>query len=154
MSRYLTPAKITLLVVALLYAEDVVPTSEATAVLAFLLAQILHSSKPPALTEASEEFEHALPVSVFDSTLSTHPSARPGRSLYDLLLKRLWAIDCSHALDAFITNLPTLLTKSREQIARERETGEESDQPHGRILRTSPLGAFIRRCHLEYTRLQ
>lgn len=154
MSRYLTPAKITLLVVALLYAEDVVPTSEATAVLAFILTQVLPLNQTPQLIGASEEFEPALPISIFESTLSEHPSARPGRSLYDLLLKRLWAIDCSHTLDAFVTDLPTLLAKSREQLMRERETGEESDQPHGRILRTSPLGAFIRRCHLEYTRLQ
>lgn len=154
MSRYLTPAKITLLVVALLYAEDVVPTSEATAVLSFILSQIVPSNKPSTSIQTSAEFEHALPISVFESTLSRHSSARPGRSLYDLLLKRLWAIDCSHALDAFVTNLPSLLTKSREQILRERETGEESDQIYGRILRTSPLGAFIRRCHLEYTRLQ
>ncbi|KAJ9605601.1 APC5 protein [Cladophialophora chaetospira] len=153
MSRYLTPAKITLLVVAFLYAEDVVPTREATAVLLFLLSQIVPSSKSPAV-QSGPEFEHALPIAAFESALSSHPSARPGRTLYDLLLKRLWAINCSHALDSFITNLPTLLSKSREQILRERETGEEADQPRGRILRTSPLGAFIRRCHLEYTRLQ
>ncbi|KIX05186.1 uncharacterized protein Z518_06058 [Rhinocladiella mackenziei CBS 650.93] len=154
MSRYLTPGKITLMVVALLYAEDLVPTSEATTVLALLLNQILPAGKPLALEGEQPEFEHAIPTSIFESTLANRPSARPGRSLYDLLLKRLWTIDCSHALDAFISNLPCLLTKSREQLLRERETGEESDQIHGRILRTSPLGAFIRRCHLEYTRLQ
>lgn len=154
MSRYLTPAKVTLLVVALLYAEDVVPTSEATAILAFLISHVIPGNKSPLSTSDSTEFEHALPISVFDLTLSILPSARPGRSLYDLLLKRIWTIDCFHALEAFITNLPCLLTKTREQVLRERETGEESEQVHGRILRTSPLGGFIRRCHLEYTRLQ
>lgn len=155
MGRYLTPAKVTLLVVALIYAEDLVPTSAATTVLTFLLDHIAPtttSSEPP--PEAART-ELALPISLFESTLSPYPSAwRPGRSLYDLLLRRLWTVDCSHALDAFITNLPCLLTKTREQILLERETGEESDQPHGRVLRTSPLGAFIRRCYLEYTRLQ
>ncbi|KIW94958.1 uncharacterized protein Z519_04938 [Cladophialophora bantiana CBS 173.52] len=154
MSRYLTPAKITLLVLALLYAEDVVPTKEATAVLSFILSQIVPSSKHSPLFQEDTEFQHALPIAEFESTLSSHPSARSGRTLFDLLVKRLWEIDCSHALDAFITYLPSLLTKSREQLLRERETGEESDQTYGRILRTSPLGAFIRRCHLEYTRLQ
>ncbi|KAK4941372.1 APC5 protein [Elasticomyces elasticus] len=156
MGRYLTPAKVTLLVVALIYAEDLVPTSAATAVLTFLLNHITPTSKASETSpEGDTRTDHALPVSLFESTLAPHPSAwRPGRSLYDLLLRRLWTIDCSHALDAFITNLPCLLTKTREQILRERETGEESDQPHGRILRTSPLGAFIRRCHLEYARLQ
>ncbi|EXJ82204.1 hypothetical protein A1O3_06017 [Capronia epimyces CBS 606.96] len=154
MSRYLTPAKVTLLVVALLYAEDVVPTSEARSVLAFLVSQIIPANKASASTNTSTETEHALPISVFEATLSPHPSARPGRSLYDLLLKRLWTIDCFHALEAFITNLPCLLTKTRDEILHERETGEESEQLHGHILRTSTLGAFIRRCHLEYTRLQ
>lgn len=149
MSRYLTPAKITLLALSLLYAEDVVPTIEAKPVLAFILTQILPTNKA-----SGHDFEPAIPIGAFDSTLSSHPSARPGRSLYDLLLKKLWAIDCSDALDAFITNLPLLLTKPREQILRERETGEVSDQSYGRILRTSPLGAFIRRCNLEYMRLQ
>ena len=149
MSRYLTPAKITLLALSLLYAEDVVPTSEAKSVLAFILAQVLPTNK-----SSNHDFEPAVPIAVFESALSGHPSARPGRSLYDLLLRKLWAVDCSDALDAFITNLPLLLTKPREQILRERETGEVSEQAYGRILRTSPLGAFIRRCNLEYMRLQ
>ncbi|KAK5063136.1 hypothetical protein LTR84_005212 [Exophiala bonariae] len=149
MSRYLTPAKIAILELSLLYAEDVVPTSQAKSVLAFILAQILPPDK-----SAGHDFEPATPISAFESTLSGQPSARPGRSLYDLLLKKLWAIDCSDALESFITNLPQLLTKPREQILRERETGEVSDQTYGRILRTSPLGLFIRRCHLEYERLQ
>ncbi|OAP55824.1 hypothetical protein AYL99_09976 [Fonsecaea erecta] len=154
MSRYLTPAKITLLVLALLYTEDVVPTKEATVVLSFILSQIVPSSKHSPLFRESTEFDHAVPITEFEATLSSRPSARPGRTLFDLLLKRLWAIDCSHALDAFITYLPSLLTKSREELLRDRDSGEESDQTQGRILRTSPLGAFIRRCHLEYTRLQ
>ncbi|OAL23744.1 hypothetical protein AYO20_10890 [Fonsecaea nubica] len=154
MSRYLTPAKITLLVLTLLYTEDVVPTKEATAVLSFILSQIIPSSKHSPLFRESTEFEHALPIAEFESTLSSRPSARPGRTLFDLLLKRLWEIDCSHALDAFITYLPSLLTRSREQFQRDRESGDGSDQVHSPILRTSPLGAFIRRCHLEYTRLQ
>ncbi|KIX97382.1 uncharacterized protein Z520_06834 [Fonsecaea multimorphosa CBS 102226] len=154
MSRYLTPAKITVLVLVLLYTEDVVPTKEATAVLSFILSQIVPSTKHSPLFRDSTDFEHALPIAEFEATLSSRPSARPGRTLFDLLLKRLWAIDCSHALDAFITYLPSLLTKSREQLLRDRESGEESEEIPGRILRTSPLGAFIRRCHLEYTRLQ
>ena len=151
MSRYLTPAKLTALVISCLYAEDVVPTKEATAVLSFILSTILPSSKS---SSSSPDFEHALPISAFEAALASHPSSRPGRTLYDLLVKRLWALDCSHALDGFVLDLPSLLSKSREEILREREAQEEPDPLRGRILRTSPLGAFIRRCHLEYTRLQ
>jgi anaphase-promoting complex subunit 5 len=154
MSRYLTPAKISLLLVTLFHAEDVIPTKESIAVFAFLLSNIVPASKPATELEPSIDLDHALPISSFEAALAPLASARPGRTLYDLLVKRLWALDCSHALDHFITSLPNLLSKSREQILHERETGEELDQPFGRILRTSPLGAFIRRCHLEYTRLQ
>ncbi|KIW63433.1 hypothetical protein PV04_10272 [Phialophora macrospora] len=154
MSRYLTPGKITLLVVAFLYAGDLVPTKEAAAVLSFILSHIVPSHKPLSSISSGLEVEHALPISAFEAALSSHPSARPGRTLYDLLLKRLWAIDCSHALEAFIANLPIHLSKSREQILLERETGEEFFQNNGRILGTSPLGSFIRRCYLEYIRLQ
>ncbi|KIW14149.1 hypothetical protein PV08_06930 [Exophiala spinifera] len=157
MGRYLTPAKITLLVVAYLYTEDdVVPHDAATNVLRFLLKNVLPADKASGATLSSEGLEASLPISAFESTLACHDSARPGRTLYDLLLKYLWAIDCAHALDAFITNLPCLLAKTRDQILRdrEREPSEEPEETNGRILGTSPLGAFIRRCHLEYVRLQ
>ncbi|RMD44185.1 hypothetical protein DV735_g1004, partial [Chaetothyriales sp. CBS 134920] len=153
MARYLTPSKTALLVLGLLYHEGVVPTSESTFVLGFLLAQILPDRKHAA--SAVEDIEHILPISVFETTLSTHASIMPGRTLNDLLLKRLWAIDCSDALDKFFQMLPSVLARTRDQILMERETGVMmAEGSYGRILRTSPLGAFIRRCHLEYTRLQ
>ncbi|KAJ9620342.1 APC5 protein [Knufia peltigerae] len=167
MGRFLTPAKITLLVLAYLYTEDdVVPSSAATNVLRFLLKNVLPAADKASsgTTLASQDPDEFLPVSVFESELSCHDSARPGRTLYDLLLRHLWSINCAHSLDAFITNLPCLLAKTREQILRDRERREQppppssSEEPeenvHGRILGTSPLGAFIRRCHLEYIRLQ
>lgn len=155
MSRFLTPSKLTVLALGLIYTEDLVPTSQASSVLAFLLTQIVSSVNSHVTSSGSprSHFEPSVPISVFESALSSLPSARPGRTLYDLLLKRLWAINCSDALDAFITNLPQLLSKTREQILQERATGEVSEH-HGGILRTSPLGAFIRRCNLEYMRLQ
>ncbi|KAL2433952.1 Anaphase-promoting complex subunit 5 [Exophiala dermatitidis] len=158
MNRFLTPGKVVLLVVALLYAEDVVPTAQTTSILTFLMRHVIPINKESSTTDTNAECDHALPISAFEWALSTLPSSRPGRSLYDLLLKRLWMIDCFHAFEAFITNLPCLLAKTREQILREREADDDSEISenlvHGRILRTSPLGAFIRRCYLEYTRLQ
>ncbi|RMZ78540.1 hypothetical protein DV737_g3837, partial [Chaetothyriales sp. CBS 132003] len=153
MARYLTPSKVALLALGLLYHEGVVPTSESTVVLSFLLAHILPDSKHAA--SAIEDLEHILPISVFETALSKHVSIMPGRAISDLLLKRLWAIDCSDALDHFFQMLPGVLAKSRGQILMERETGVTmAEGTYGRIVRTSPLGAFIRRCHLEYTRLQ
>lgn len=153
MSRYLTPSKLTLLVLASVHNEGVVPTSDLSSVLSFMVSKIFpDKDKPTAFTTIDPN--DAIPITEFELSLSRHDSAIPGRTIWDFLLKRLWAIDCSDALDAFITNLPCLLTKSRDQILRDRETGEDPDIGQGRILRTAPLGAFIRRCYLEYSRLQ
>lgn len=63
-------------------------------------------------------------------------------------------MNCFDTLDSLLSTVPSLLSKSREQILKEREAGEEVVLGPGRISKTSPLGAFIRRCHLEYTRLR
>ena len=152
MSRYLTPSKIGILALAYLYTEGVVPTSETVAVLSFLILQILPDGSHPSST--ASDFSHAVHASAFDTALSNRDSGIPGRSVYDLFLKKLWSLNCQDALDLFLSSTPALLAKSRDQLLRERESGEEDSEPGGRILRTSPLGAFIRRCHLEYTRLQ
>ena len=153
MSRFLTPAKVSLLALAVLYTEGVIPTSECVKVLNLLISQILPDSKHA--SKGSEDVsEHGISISAFESTLSSLGSIMPGRTIYDLLLKKLWSIDCSDALDNFITNLPQLLSKSRDQIQKEKEAGVYVEGQNNGILRTSPLGAFIRRCYLEYTRLQ
>ncbi len=151
MSRYLTPPKVALLTLALIYTEGVVPSSETVSVLSFLLSHIVtdvsklsHAPSPGA--------NNVISVEEFKSALSSLPSAIPGRTIWDLFLKKLWSIDCSHALDQLMSNARSVITKSREQLQNERDGGLPPE-PSGRISRTSPLGAFIRRAHLEYTRL-
>ncbi|ETN43363.1 uncharacterized protein HMPREF1541_02522 [Cyphellophora europaea CBS 101466] len=153
MARFLTPSKIGLLVLALIYAQDEVPTSESVAVLTFIITYVSPNGRPPH-AQAGAGYDPALPISAFEKALSTLASVMPGRSVYDAFLKRMWSIDCSHALESLMEGLPYMLRKSREQIIRDREMGIPPEQQTAQIMRTSPLGAFIRRCHLEYTRLQ
>ena len=153
MARFLTPSKVSLLALAVLYTEDVIPTSESVKVLSFVISHILPDSNHVS-AGSDEVFDHVFSISGFESTLSGLGSVMPGRTIYDLLLKKLWLIDCSDALDNFITNLSSLLSKSREHVQKEKEAGVYVEGQNTGILRTSPLGAFIRRCHLEYTRLQ
>jgi anaphase-promoting complex subunit 5 len=151
MSRYLTPPKVALLILALIYAEGVVPSSETVPILSFLVSHII-----PAATESSHtlsDASHVVKIGDFESALSSLPSAIPGRTLWDLFLRKMWSIDCSHALDQLISNVLSVISKPREQLQRERDEGL-LPEPFARISRTSPLGAFIRRVHLEYTRLQ
>lgn len=127
-----------------------VPCSETVSVLSFLVSHILpnvSNSSHVLLSDAS----YVVKVDDFEPALSSVQSAIPGRTIWDLFLKRLWSIDCSHALDQLISNALLVVSKSREQLQRERDEGLPPESS-GRISRTSPLGAFIRRAHLEYTR--
>jgi anaphase-promoting complex subunit 5 len=151
MSRYLTPSKVALLTLALTYAEGVVPSSETVPVLSFLISRIVPDVSK-SISAVTSDVSHGIQVEDFESALSSLPSAIPGRTIWDLFLKKLWSIDCSHALDQLISNALFVISKSREQLQKERDEGL-LPEPSGRISRTSPLGAFIRRSHLEYTRL-
>lgn len=153
MARFLTPSKIGLLALALLYVQDEVPTSKSVGVLDFLTMYIVPTGRS-ARPRNGMEFDPALSLPAFERALAPLASIMPGRSMYDAFLKQLWSIDCSFALETFFEGLPDLLRKSREQIIHERELGLPAEEQTAKIMRTSPLGAFIRRCHLEYTRLQ
>jgi anaphase-promoting complex subunit 5 len=174
MGRYLTPAKVALLTLIVLYAEGVVPNAETISVLSFLTSQIVtdgprssrrfSTSAPPSTRSytpspastppcISSDICHVTRIEDFERALSSLSSAIPGRTLWDLFLKKLWTIDCSYALDQLISNALSLVTKSREQLLRDRDEGIPPSLA-SRISRTSPVGAFVRRAHLEYTRLQ
>ena len=153
MSPYLTPSKIALLALTVLYTEGVVPTSETPAILSFLVSQILPDASHQLEVPAADT-GHVKPITAFEPKLAAHDSGIPGRTIWDLFLKKIWSFNCADSLEHFLSNIPSLLAKSREQILREREGGEEYGEHRGRISRTSPLGAFIRRAHLEYMRLQ
>lgn len=152
MSRYLTPSKVALLTLTLIYAEGSVPSSQTVSVLSFLISNIIPDVSKPSHASSSR-VNHGTKVEDFESALSSLPSAIPGRTIWDLLLRKLWSIDCAHALDQLMFNAVLVITKPREQLQKERDEGIQPE-PSGRISRTSPLGAFIRRAHLEYTRLQ
>jgi anaphase-promoting complex subunit 5 len=76
--------------------------------------------------------------------------------VWDLLLNKLWKINSFDALHVFFDTLSLLLQRTQEQLQNEPEDGLEIDSNLNRMLlsRTSPLGAFVRRAQLEFTRLQ
>jgi anaphase-promoting complex subunit 5 len=83
----------------------------------------------------------------FEAVTRPHQSVRPGRSLYDLFLNGLWAIDSLHTLHEFFGRLEGYLVPPQQK--------QQHDSPSSRILlsRTSPLGIFFRRAQVEFTRL-
>lgn len=152
MTRYLTPWRVSLLCLVTLYADGVVPNSAAIHVLSFLTAGLFP------LDAADKQWEqHFLPtISEFEECLAGQESSIPGRTLWDLFLKNLWSIDSLDALETFFSDvILSLLEKSREELIHERDNGIEPEKDDRmRLSRSSPLGIFIRRAYLEYTRLQ
>ncbi|KAK5099871.1 APC5 protein [Lithohypha guttulata] len=150
MGRFVTPSKVVILILARLYLKNSVPFSGTTKVLDVLMSKILPDASDRDDSVQQQDGEDILDL---EKALAREQSAIPGRSIWDLLLKDMWTIDCVDALDDFITQTPLLLGKTREDLLRERDEGVVPE-PAGKVVRTSPLGTFIRRCSLEYVRLQ
>lgn len=145
MPRFLTPAKIALLALADLYLAGEIPASAKLAVLTFLASQINPSSDFPDGT-----IEQRLQCSNGDletlaKTLSKWGLDVPGRTIYDRLLRQLWALNDLDALFVLFRRLSDLLTLSSP-------TSGVVVPP--RVSRASPLGQFIRRSCYEFERIQ
>jgi anaphase-promoting complex subunit 5 len=156
MSRYLTPSKLSLLVLVSLYCDSIVPNRAIIPVLSFVVSHLVPATSSPLNAPTSETGpEPAISISEFEKLTISHQSSVPGRSLLDLFLKRLWAINCLDALHEFFHRLNDFLARSPDQIKADGPT-VVPPRPSGRILlsRVSPLGIFLRRAQLEFTRIQ
>lgn len=153
MARYLTPSKIALLCLISIYTEGVVPNSSAVQILSFLVSCLLPLGPD---SPNSQKWLTQYPVSANDleEALSGHASSIPGRSVWDLFLKRMWSIDSCDALEVFFSDIASMLVKTREEQLHDRDNGIAPETDRMRLSRCSPLGAFVRRAQLEFTRLQ
>ncbi|KZF20496.1 anaphase-promoting complex subunit Apc5 [Xylona heveae TC161] len=153
MARYLTAPKLGLLALVSLYAEASVPTASSVPILSFLITHIVSDIANNDQHKA-ELSSTTITIQSFQKVIANHPSTIAGRLLWDLFLDKLWGIDSLDALHEFFDNLGLLLLKSKEEQVADDEQGIEI--PDGAILlsRTSPLGAFVRRARIEFTRLQ
>ncbi|KAF2146216.1 uncharacterized protein K452DRAFT_219925 [Aplosporella prunicola CBS 121167] len=153
MARYLNPQKISLLVLSSLYCDSVLPVSATLPILSFITAQIIPPSLPHfALSDSENSNNGVVSIHDFENALASVASISPDQTLLDLFLERLWSIDSLDALHEFFDGLSDLLAKPGQGA-----TGPEAE-PSGKrriyLSRTSPLGMFIRRAQLEFTRLQ
>ena len=152
MLRFLTPIKVVLLALTLIYTEGFVAASATVRVLSFLTQHILPTPVDRGSVPATSKLNPT--IQEFQGILFDLQSGVPGRTIWDLLLKRLWQIESFDALQAFFDSLGTLLAKSREQLVQDRENGVVDKADRIRLSRPSPLGAFVRRAQVEFTRLQ
>ncbi|MCJ1396268.1 Anaphase-promoting complex subunit 5 [Xylographa bjoerkii] len=154
MSRYLTAPKVGILALISLYGDSVVPTGAIVPLLSFIVSFLL----PPTGTARgipSIENGDFLTDSIGDIQKATivHASGIPGRTLWDLFLRKLWEINSFDQLHVFFDSLSLLLPTSSEEV----EKGAEIDSvspSRMRFSKNSPFGLFLRRAQLEFTRLQ
>ncbi|GAO19658.1 hypothetical protein UVI_02005990 [Ustilaginoidea virens] len=163
MAHYLTPAKIGLLALLELYAEEAVPSDAVLPVLSFIISHILDrgSTNPPSSQEArwaKAERTVSLVVSIkdFERLLASHQilMGLPGRRLFDHFLHRLWAINSLDALNGFFGKIANMLAKTKQEHPRDGQATSGGMEPRIKFSRNSPFGVFIRRSRLEYQRLR
>ncbi|GIJ87257.1 anaphase-promoting complex subunit 5 [Aspergillus pseudoviridinutans] len=154
MSRYLTPSKIALLCLISIYTDGVVPNSSAIHVLSFLMSCLSPLGPDASLSLNRRDSNYIIAIDDLEDGLSSKASSIPGRSIWDLFLKKIWSIDSCDALEVFFSEISAILVKSREEQIRDRDNGLAPETGRMRLSRCSPLGAFVRRAQLEFTRLQ
>nr|QEJ80696.1 putative anaphase-promoting complex subunit 5 protein [Teratosphaeria zuluensis] len=143
MPRYLTPGRVCSLVLIEIYLSGEVASNARLPLLSFIASRI-HATiqhEQADVTDLLDDVEQD--ASALSSTLRQWETGVPGRSLYDHFLSRLWALDGLDSLHVFFEQLGQLIALSRPS-----ENGERS------ITRASPIGQYLRRCCVEFTRLQ
>ena len=154
MPRYLTPSKISLLLLVSLYTDSVVPTAHTIPVLSFIVFHLNPQCSSAARVSSSNEFSSDLEIEDFRKATVSLISGIPGRTIWDLFVKKLWEINSFDSLHQFFDSLSSILVKTREEARKDAEQNKSQSPNQTLLSRTSPLGAFVRRAQLEFTRLQ
>ena len=151
MPRYLTPSKIGLLTLIAVYVEGHVSSTATVPVLSFLMNNLL---PPRHNNNKSGTSRTSLSIQDFQNALSKLASDFPGRTIWNLFLRKLWQFDSLDSLYVFFDFISTLLAKTRDQLIQERDAGLVHSNQEIRLSRTSPLGLFVRRAQVEFIRIQ
>ncbi|KAK4540630.1 hypothetical protein LTR36_009061 [Oleoguttula mirabilis] len=143
MTRYLTPSKLCVLWLIDLYLAGHTALSARLSVLSFIAARVHVAGAHNA--NDIDQLTEALTGGASDllEPLQQWPSDVPGRNVYDMLLQRLWRLDGLDSLHVLFDQLSERITALAA-----------SDKPRTGLSRASPLGQYIRRCCVEFTRLQ
>lgn len=104
--------------------------------------------------KAHDDIDLIKSIKAFDTLLQFFPAAvgLPGRRLWDLFLGKLWAIDSLDTLHQYFDELPSLLA-TKEDIRRMVEPEGATSSTKIPLMLNSPFALFVRRAHLEFSRL-
>nr|POE62527.1 anaphase-promoting complex subunit 5 [Quercus suber] len=146
MPRYLTPSRICLLVLIELYLSNLTSSNDKVEFLSFIAQHVRQPTGQEYESSASDTSSVfiATDASGFATSLGSLASAIPGRSVYDQFLPKLWQLTTLDSLYALFERLANLVP----------EADSAPESAKGKISRASPLGQYVRRCCLEFTRLQ
>lgn len=151
MPRFLTPARVCLLVALEVYTQDTLPTLPTQSALALLdlISQHVVSIGDSPGGDVQEKCAFASSdITYFADRLRLLPSNMPGRSVYDLLVVRLWQFNSVDSLHDFTE------TMSHYRIRPSPSRDPFTAPSPAAFTAGSPFGQHIRRCWVEFTRLQ
>ena len=134
MARYLTPAKICTLIVVESYLHDRENPDSDAKLLDLIIRQLHPASDHSSIPGPPED------ASTFAAPLVSVPSNFPGRTHYDDFVHSAWTNADLDQLHHLFDRLYTILMP---------EVAEEK-----KVTPASPIGHFIRRCNVEWTRLR
>lgn len=141
MGHFLTPGKIALLCLIDLYTRSNFPNKSIVPVLSFIVRQIGSARDPTSFI---------LTIDQIKAATVGEQSTVIGRSIFDMLLRKLWEVNSLDALKEFFDGLEAILfdTEGPERANIVRTQGTRSP-----LSKTSVLGCFVRRAALEYARM-
>ncbi|MCJ1312393.1 anaphase promoting complex subunit 5 [Agyrium rufum] len=153
MSRYLSPQRVAILALICVYTDGVVLSHAAVPVLSFIVSNAVVAKAGKCSMSSTNEL---LDVSLqhFEKVLAVHTSGIPGRTVWDLFLKRLWEINCFDAFDVFFTSLEYTLQQTRKELTISTSRSLPTSPDAILLSRKSPLGILVRRAQIEFRRLQ
>lgn len=143
MPRYLTPARICLLLLIRLYQSG--HCSSDLNVLDFIARHAIVTSEHDAEAIHERKALYSPNIANLAKKLQQWTTRHPGQTVYDLLVLNLWEIHGLDYLSAFITQMKYLTVPGGNP-----DNPDSSMRP---ITPASPLGQFARRCYVEFTRL-
>lgn len=99
MSRFLSPAKLCLILLIDIYHDGEVQLKDTIQILSFISERIIRRNE--AADDSNDQFlaPSSLALASFQALLSPLASNFPGRSLYDVFLSSIWALDSFEQLD-------------------------------------------------------
>lgn len=147
MARYLTPAKICTLILVESYLQNREDPESDAKLLELITEQLIErtggfsgNEEPCSKAAAKNTAGPPEDASSFAAPLSSIPSNFPGRTHYDDFVQTAWTVADLDQLHQLFDRVFAILTP---------ENPEER-----KVTPASPVGHFIRRCNVEWTRLR